>query len=339
MIKMSKPKILITRRLPPPALDILSGFCDIELWDSDEPPTKEYIIEHVKDKDGLLCLLTDKIDKEVIDAAPNLKVISTYSVGFDHIDVEYATKKGIYIGHTPGVLTDAVADMAFALLLAIARRIVESDNMIREGGWKIAWAPTFMLGDAVYGRTLGIIGLGKIGTAIARRAKGFNMRILYYDKYRKEKEEKELGAEFTSLEELLKESDFVVLSVTLTPETHHLMNEERLKLMKKTAYLINISRGKVVDEKALLKALTEGWIKGAALDVFEEEPIGKDHPFTKLKNIVLTPHAASATIETRSKMAEIAAKNLLNVLKGEPPIFLVNPDVKNIRPLSQVKMI
>lgn len=336
---MVKPKILVTRKLPPPAYEILSEYCEIELWEKEGPPPKEEIIRRLGDKDALLCLLTDKIDKEVIDAGPKLRVISTYSVGFDHIDVKYATSKGIYIGHTPGVLTDAVADLAFALLLAIARRIVECDNLIRNGEWVVAWAPTFMLGDAVYGKTIGIIGLGKIGSAVARRANGFNMKILYYDKIRRESIEKELNAEFKSLEDLLKESDFVLLSVTLTEETFHLINEDRLKLMKKSTYLINISRGKVIDEKALVKALKENWIRGAALDVFETEPIGKDNPLTKLKNVILTPHVASATNETRSKMAEIAAKNLVNVLKGEDPLFLVNPEVKKIRPLNDVKML
>ena len=337
---MVKPKIYVTRKLPSErAMKLLFEYCDVDLNEESRPPTKEELIEHVKDKDGLLCLLTDKIDKDVLDAAPKLKVISTYSVGYDHIDVEEATKRGIYVTYTPGVLTDAVADHTWALLLAVARRLVEADQCVRQGCWKIAWAPDFMLGTDVYGKTLGIIGLGRIGTAVARRAKGFNMRILYYDKERKLDVEKELGVEFRSLDEVLKESDFVVISVVLTKETYHMIGERELRLMKPTAYLINIARGAIVDTNALVKALEEGWIAGAALDVFEEEPLPKDHPLTKFKNVILTPHIASATTETRARMADLAVDNLLSVLKGEMPKHLVNPEVTKIRPLSEVKMI
>jgi len=337
---MGKPKIYVTRKLPSEkAMKLLFEYCDVDLNEEPRPPTREELIEHVKDKDGLLCLLTDKIDKEVLDAGSKLRVISTYSVGYDHIDVEEATKRGIYVTYTPGVLTDAVADHAWALLLAIARRVVEADNCVRQGCWKIAWAPDFMLGTDVYGKTLGIIGLGRIGTAVARRAKGFNMRVLYYDKVKKVDKEKELGVEYRPLDEVLKESDFVVISVVLTKETYHMIGERELKLMKPSAYLINIARGAIVDTNALVKALKEGWIAGAALDVFEEEPLPKDHPLTKLKNVILTPHIASATTETRARMADLAVENLLSVLKGEEPKHLVNPEVMKIRPLSEVKMI
>ena len=335
----SKPKVYVTRRLPFPAFELLTKYCEVDLHDSDLPPSREEIIKHVKDKDALLCLLTDKIDKEVMDNAPNLRVISTYSVGFDHIDVEEATRRGIYVVNTPGVLTDAVADLAWALILAIARKITEADKCVREGEWKIPWAPTFMLGSMVYGKTLGIIGLGRIGTAVARRAKGFNMRIIYYSRTRKPHLEKELGLEFKPLDEVLKEADYVVISVALTKETYHMIGERELKLMKPTAYLINIARGAIVDTNALIKALKEKWIAGAALDVFEEEPLPKDHPLTKLDNVILTPHIGSATYETRAKMAELAIKGLLAVLSGKEPENLVNPEVKKIRPLSEVKMI
>ncbi len=336
---MVRPKVYVTRRLPFPAFELLKKYCDVDLHDSDEPPSREELKEHARGKDALLCLLTDKIDREIMDLAPNLKVISTYSVGYDHIDIEEATRRGIYVTHTPGVLTEAVADLAWALLLAVARRVVEADRCVREGGWTIAWYPTFMLGSAVYGKTLGIIGLGRIGTAVARRAKGFNMRVIYYSRTRKPWLEEELGLEFKSLEEVLRESDFVVLTVALTEETYHMIGERELRLMRPTAYLINVSRGAVVDTQALVRALREGWIAGAALDVFEEEPLPRGHPLTELDNVVLTPHIGSATHETRAKMAELAVKGLLSVLAGKEPEHLVNPEVKKVRPLSQVKMI
>jgi glyoxylate reductase len=285
-------------------------------------------------------LLTDKIDKEVLDAAPNLRVISSYSVGFDHIDVEEATKRGIYVTNTPGVLTETTADLAWSLLMTIARRIVEADKFVRTGKWKVGWSPTLLLGRDVYGKTLGIVGLGRIGSAVAKRARGFDMKVLYYDVIRPPPErEKELGVEFAPLDRLLKESDFVTLHVPLTKETYHMISERELKLMKSTAFLINTSRGAVIDEKALVKALKEGWIAGAALDVFEKEPIDLDNPLLELENVVLVPHIGSASTETRSKMAEMAAKNLIAVLKGEEPPFLVNPEVMKVRPLSTVKMI
>lgn len=337
---MKRPKVYVTRFIPSPGLDILKEYCEVELHTGEEPPPKEEIIEKVRDKDALLCLLTDKIDAEVMDAAPNLVVISTYSVGFDHIDVEEATRRGIYVTHTPGVLTDAVADFTWALLLSVARRVVEADNYVRSGRWKVGWAPTLFLGAAVYGKTLGIIGLGRIGMAVAERAKGFNMRVLYYDVYRPPAEvERKLGVEYRPLDELLKESDFVSLHVPLTKETYHLIGERELKLMKKTAYLINTARGPIVDTYALARALEEGWIAGAALDVYETEPINMDHPILKLKNVVLAPHIASATTWARSKMAEMAAINLVAVLKGEMPPNLVNKDVLKVRPLDQVKRI
>lgn len=336
---MVRPKVYVTRRLPFPAFELLKKYCDVDLYDSDAPPPREEIKEHIRGKDALLCLLTDKIDKEIMDLAPELKVISTYSVGYDHIDIEEATKRGIYVTHTPGVLTNAVADLVWALLLGIARKIVVADKCVREGCWKIAWYPTFMLGSDVYGKTLGIIGLGRIGTAVARRAKGFNMRIIYYSRTKKPNLEKELGLEFKPLDDLLKEADYVVLSVALTKETYHMIGEKELKLMKPTAYLINISRGAVVDTNALVKALKEKWIAGAALDVFEQEPLPKDHPLCELENVILTPHIGSATQGTRAKMAEVAIKGLLSVLSGKEPEFLVNPEVKKVRPLSQVKMI
>ncbi len=337
---MPKPRIYVTRKLPSKeAMELLYRYCEVDLNPSPQPPSKEEIIEHVKDKDGLLCLLTDKIDKEVLDVAPGLKVVSTYSVGFDHIDVEECTRRGIYVTNTPGVLTEAVGELTWALILAITRRIVEADREVREGRWRIGWAPDYMLGMELRGKVLGIVGLGRIGSVVARIAKGFDMRIIYYDKERKPDLELLLGAEYRPLDELLKEADIVTLHVPLTKETYHLIGERELKLMKPTAYLINTARGAIVDTEALVKALKEGWIAGAALDVFEQEPLPADHPLTKLKNVVLVPHIGSATYEARKAMADIAVENLLAVFKGKRPRYLVNPEVMKIRPLEKVKMI
>ncbi len=316
-------KIFITRRLPEEGLRLLKEH-ELEIYEGDAPPSKEEIIEGVKDKDALICLLTDKIDAEVMDSAPNLKIIANYAVGIDNIDVEEATKRGILVTNTPGVLTETVADLAWALLMAIARRIVEGDKFMREGKFK-GWAPLLMLGSDVYGKTIGIIGAGRIGSAVARRAKGFNMRILYYSRKRNEKLEEECNAKYVDLETLLKEADFVSLHTPLTEETYHMIGEKELKMMKPTAYLINTARGKCVDEDALVKALKEGWIKGAALDVFENEPA--IHPeLKKLDNVVLTPHIGSASYETRSKMAVMVAKNVIAALEGKLPPNCVNPE-------------
>lgn len=315
---MTKYNVLVTKKLPGNWLDYLANFCEITLWEDIYPPPKEWILKNIKNKDGILVTLTEKIDKEIIDAANKLRVISTYSVGYDHIDVKYAKSKGIIVTYTPEVLTDATADLIFGLLLAVARRIVEGDRLIREGKWNTPWYPTFMLGTDVHGKTLGIIGMGRIGKAVLKRAKGFDMKVIYTSRRKHE----EVDAEYVDLDYLLQNSDFVVITVDLNETTYHLINEERLKKMKRTAYLINASRGQVVDEKALIKALENKWIAGAALDVFETEPLG-DSPLFKFQNVVLTPHLGSATVETREKMAEIAVKNLLLALRGEKPIYEV----------------
>ena len=281
-----------------------------------------------------MCLLTDPIDIEVINAGEDLKVISQVAVGYDNIDVEAATRRGIYVTNTPGVLTETTADLTWALLMAVARRIVEADKYLRRGDWKIPWGLMMMLGSDVYGKTIGVVGLGRIGLAIAQRAKGFDMRILYHSRTRKPDLEKELGIKYVDFKTLLKESDFVTLHVPLTPETHHMIGEKELKLMKNTAYVINTSRGPVVDEAALYKALKEGWIKGAALDVHEKEPTDPDNPLLKLDNVVITPHIGSASVETRTKMAVMAAENLVSVLDGKIPPNLVNKDVLKVRSLG-----
>lgn len=334
-----KPIVYVTRTIPEVAINLLRNYCEVIYRDNVFPPSKEEIIENIRNVDAVYCTLNERMDKEVIDSSPRLKVIGTMSVGVDHIDVDYATKRGVYVVHTPGVLTETTADLAFGLMLATARRIVEGDRMIREGRWKLAWAPTMMLGYDVYGKTLGIIGLGRIGAALARRAKGFSMKIYYYDVAHRPDLEKELGVEYLELEKLLRVSDFISIHVPLTPETRHMISERELKLMKNTAILVNTSRGPVVDEKALLKALREGWIAGAGLDVFEEEPLPPDHPFISLPNVVLTPHIGSASHDTRNKMAEYAAEGIIKVLKGEEPDNLYNREVVKIRPLHSVRMI
>jgi glyoxylate reductase len=311
-------KVLVTKRLPGNWLDYLSKQINIELWEENYPPPKDWIIENIKDKDGILVTLTEKIDKEIIDSSPNLKVISTYSVGFDHIDVKYARKRGIIVTYTPEVLTEATADLIFGLLIAVSRRIVEGDKLIREGKWEIPWYPTFMLGEEVYGKTLGLLGMGRIAKAVMKRAKGFDMAVIYNSR-----SPHNVDAKFVDINTLFRESDFLVIAVDLNPSTYHLVNEEKLRLMKKSSFLINASRGSVIDEASLIKALKEGWIKGAALDVFEHEPLSKDSELIGLNNVVLTPHLGSATIETRDKMAEIAVKNLILALRGEKPIYEV----------------
>lgn len=292
-----------------------SGF-KVEAWNSPVPPSKSWIEEKIKDADGLLCSLVNRIDREVIDAAEKLKVISTFSVGYDHIDVNYAKSKRIRIGYTPEVLTDATADLIFGLLLAVARRIVEGDKLIRAGEWNQPWTPDFMLGTEVNGKVLGIIGMGRIGRALIKRANGFGMKVIYNSRTKKDVE-----AEFVDLDKLLRESDFVVIAVDLNSSTYHMVNRNFLNKMKRSAFLINASRGKVVDEEALIEALQSGTIKGAALDVFEEEPISPDSPLIKLKNVVLTPHIGSATQETRQRMAEVAVKNLIAGVKGEKMVY------------------
>ncbi|WP_048151431.1 glyoxylate reductase [Palaeococcus ferrophilus] len=328
-----KPKVFITRRIPENGIEILKGHFEVEVWEDEHEIPREVLLEKVRDVDALVTMLSERIDAEVFDAAPRLRVVANYAVGYDNVDIEEATKRGIYVTNTPDVLTNATADFAWALLLATARRLVEGDTFVRSGEWKrkgVAWHPLMYLGHDVYGKTVGIVGFGRIGQAIARRAKGFGMRILYNARSRKPDVEKELGAEFRPLEELLKESDFVVLAVPLTKETHHMINEERLKLMKPTAILVNIARGKVVDTGALIKALEEGWIAGAGLDVFEEEPYYNEELFA-LKNVVLAPHLGSATHGAREGMAELVARNLIAFKNGEIPPTLVNKKVLNAR--------
>jgi len=321
-----KPKVYVTRLLPRVAMERINSFCDAEVWDGELPPPREVILQKVHNVQGLVCLLTDKIDAEVMREAPNLRVISNYAAGFDNIDVTEATRRGIIVGNTPDVLTETTADFTFALMMAAARRIVEADKQVREGRWK-TWGPMTLLGQDVHEATLGIIGLGRIGTAVARRAKGFGMKLLYYNRTRRQEIEDELEVQYAEFDRLLAESDFITIHVSLAPETRHLIGKAQLEKMKRTCVLVNTSRGQVVDNMALYEALRIGTIAFAALDVSEPEPIPVDHPLLTLQNVIITPHIASATVTTRTKMAMITAENLIASLKGEAPPHSVNPEV------------
>jgi len=323
---LRKYNIFITRKLPEPALELLKQKCNIEINPHDRILTKEEIIQGLKDKDGLICLLTDSVDAEIIFSNPDLKVISNYAVGYNNIDIKAATKRKIPVTNTPGVLTETTADLTWALILSIARRIVEGDRFTREKKFK-GWAPMFMLGTDVYGKTLGIVGMGRIGKAVAKRAFGFSMKICYYDHHRlSEEAEKKLNLTFISFHELLETSDFVSLHVPLNSNTYHLIGDKELSIMKRTSYLINTSRGEVIDEYALLKVLEVKGISGAGLDVFEKEPVITEG-LLKLKNVILLPHIGSATIETRTKMAFIVAENLIAALEGKIPPDIINKEI------------
>ncbi|QTL99337.1 D-glycerate dehydrogenase [Iocasia frigidifontis] len=323
---MSKPKVYVTRRLPQKALDMISAECEMEVNPYDRVLTKEELAEAVKGIDGLLCLLTDTIDEDLLDVNPALKVIANYAVGYNNIDIKACTERGIPVSNTPGVLTDTTADFAWTLLMVTARRVVEADRFTRAGKYK-GWGPMMFLGGDIYGKTLGVIGMGRIGQSFAKRARGFNMNVIYYDAYRRtSEEEKKWGIKYKEIDTLLEEADFVSLHVPLIPETEHLIGEKELKLMKKTAYLINTARGPIVDEKALMEALKNGEIAGAGLDVYEEEP-ELASGLTELDNVTLAPHIASASIETRTKMAEMAVENLLAGLKGQDMSNIINKEV------------
>ncbi|MBF2005027.1 MAG: D-glycerate dehydrogenase [Chlorogloeopsis fritschii C42_A2020_084] len=323
---MSQAKVFVTRRLPT-ELQQLQEIADVEVWMERQPPPYEVLLAKTKEIDGLLCLLTDQIDRQLIEAATSIKVISQMAVGYDNIDILSATARRIPIGHTPGVLTYATADLTWALLMAAARRVVEADRFTRGGEWR-TWEPDLLLGPNVTGATLGIVGFGRIGQAVARRAKGFEMRIIYTSKHRCEPElEESLGVEFASFERLLQESDFVTIHTPLTADTHHLFSEPQFALMKQSAILINTARGTIVEPNALYQALSNGQIAGAAIDVTEPEPIPTDSPLLSLDNLIITPHIGSASRQTRKKMADMAIENLIAGLKGERLPYCVNPEV------------
>lgn len=323
---MSKPKVFVTRVIPEKGMEIIRDFCDVDLWQNEFPPSRVELLQHIRGVEGLLCLLTDKIDGEVMDeAGPQFKAISNYAVGVDNIDVPAATARNIPVGNTPGVLTDATADFAFALLMAVARRIPEAERYVHKGRWK-TWGPMMLLGVDIQGATLGLIGFGRIGKAVARRALGFDMRVIYYSPNEK-KAYPELNATQVGFETLLEESDFISLHTPLTPDTRSLIDSQAFSKMKPNAVLINTARGPVVDTEALYQALKEKRIFGAGLDVTDPEPIPMDSPLLTLDNIVIVPHIASASTATREKMAWMAAQNLIAGLKGERLPNCVNPEV------------
>jgi lactate dehydrogenase-like 2-hydroxyacid dehydrogenase len=322
-----KPKVFVTRLIPEKGLDMAREFCHVKVWEDELPPPRDVLLREVKGLDGLLCLLTDRVDAELLDTAgPQLKVVSNMAVGFDNIDVPECTRRGIPVGNTPGVLSDTTADFAFALLMATARRIPEAVQYVKDGRWR-TWGPMLLMGPDIHGATLGIVGFGRIGRALAKRATGFGMRILYCDTRPCDEAAAKVGAECRDFDDLLAESDFVSLHVPLTEETYHLISERELKLMKPTAILINTSRGSVVDPEALYHALVNGDIAMAGLDVTEPEPINMDSPLLNLSNCVIVPHIASSSIATRTKMATMAAENLIAGLKGERLPTCVNPEV------------
>lgn len=326
-----KPKVFVTRILPDAGLNLIKQACDAEVWTDPLPPPYALIRQRIAQCDGLVSLLTDKIDAALLDTAPRLRVVSNFAVGFNNIDVAAATQRGIAVGNTPGVLTDATADMAFCLLIAAARRVVDGHQYTQSGKWK-TWEPLGHLGQDLVGRTIGIVGMGRIGYAMAKRCHGgWDMKVLYYDVYKSEKAEQDLGARQVDFATLLRESDFISIHTDLNEKTRGMFSTAQFKQMKRTAVLINSARGPLVDQKALVEALKSGTIFAAGLDVTDPEPPLADDPLLKLPNVVVAPHIASATFGTRNAMAEICARNLITGLQGEKLPAWVNPDVESKR--------
>jgi len=318
-----KQRVYLTRRIPEPGINILrkQGY-KLVINPLDKPVPKQTLIREVENADAILCMLSDRIDREVIDAGRNLKVISAYAVGIDNIDVAYATKKGITVTNTPGVLTEATAEVTWALLFACARRVAEADRYVRAGRFKV-WGPTLLLGRLIGGKTLGIIGAGRIGQSVGQKARAFGMNVMYFNRSKESGFEKETSAQRVDLKTLLKKSDFITLHLPLTKDTRYFIGLKELRMMKRTAYFINVARGPIVREADLVQALKHNLIAGVGLDVYENEP--KVHPgLLKLDNVVLLPHLGSATVESRTRMAEIAAENIVAVLQGKQPRFKVN---------------
>jgi len=320
-----KNKVYITRKIPEPGPSILKKYFQTNMNSGVDVLEREKLFENVRGVEALICMLGDKIDSGVMDAAgSNLRVISCYSVGHDHVDVDEATKRKIAVTNTPNVLANTTADLTFSLILTAARNIVNADRYVKYGNWKFGWTPDLFLGYDVYESTLGIIGLGEIGTLLAKRARGFDMEVIYYSKTRKHKIESELDITYVSLEELLQRSDFISIHVSLNKDSFHMIDESKFKLMKKTAFIINTSRGKVINEQHLISALKDKVIAGAALDVYEIEPISKSNPLTQMSQTILLPHIGSATFRTRSKMAEVAANNIVNFFNRKGIVHKIN---------------
>lgn len=317
---MARPRVFVTRKLPDETLADLRGAAEVYVWPEESVPVpREFLLSEASECEGLLTMLSDRVDEELLAASPGLKVVANLAVGYDNIDVQAARRRGVVVANTPGVLDDATADLAFALLLAAARRLPEAERKLRQGQWT-GWSPLWLAGKDLHGAALGIVGAGRIGQAVARRGKGFGMRILYTARSPKPAFEAELGAEYRSLPDLLAESDFVSLHVPLTPQTRGLIGRQELERMKPGAILINTARGAVLDEAALYEALSGGHLQAAGLDVYSVEPVPVDHPLLSLPNVVVLPHLGSATVETRMVMARLAAGNILAVLQGRPPL-------------------
>ena len=324
---MAQDRVFVTRQMAQESIDMLRGEgYEVEVWGDELPPPREVLLQKAKESTALLTTVPDKIDDQLLAQAPNLKVVANMAVGFDNLDIASATKRGILMSNTPGVLTKTTADLTFALLLAAARRVGEGERSVRAGKWK-TWHPLFFLGQDVYDRTLGIIGMGQIGLEMAKRALGFDMRVLYYDTVRREEPEQRYAVKYCpDIPTVLRQSDFVTLHTNLTPETYHLIGKNELQQMKSTAILVNAARGPIVDPKALYEALRDGVIAGAALDVTEPEPISMDDPLLTLDNVVIVPHIGSASVATRTRMATLAAENIIAALKGEPMPTCLNPE-------------
>lgn len=324
---MAKPKVYVSRLIPAPALEIVRAATEARVWDrEDVPPPRDVLLREVAATEGLLSLLTEKVDDELFRAAPRLRVVANMAVGFDNIDVPAATRRGVLVTNTPDVLTETVADFALTLLLAASRRLVEADTLTRAGEWK-TWSPMMLAGQDMHHATLGLVGVGRIGAAVARRARGFEMRTIYYDVVRRPDLEQSLGIEYRDLDDVLRDADFISVHVPLTEQTRHLIGRDQFRLMKKTAVFVNTSRGPVVDQAALAEALRTRTIYAAGIDVFEKEPVPADDPLLRLDNAVVAPHIASASIPTRIRMATLAAENLVAVLQGKRPLTPVNPEV------------
>ncbi len=319
------PRVYVTRHLPQPALDLLAQHTQLSVWAGELPPPRAVLMKEVANIDGLLALLTDRVDQALLDAAPRLRVVSNYAVGYDNIDVPAATRKGVVVTNTPDVLTETSADFTLALMLAAARRVIEGEQYVKAGRWR-TWGPETLLGRDLHGATLGLVGLGRIGMAVARRARGFGMRMLYHTPSRKPQAEQDLGLEYAGLEDLLQQSDFVSLHCPLNDDTYHLIDHDALAIMKPDVVLVNTARGPVVDTQALVEALRSKPMI-AALDVTDPEPLPADHELLTLPNALVVPHMASASVQTRTRMALMAAENLLAALHGQRPHSVVNPAV------------